>query len=222
MPDTKLTWKNIRDHLRRYGVIYVALIVLAAVGSNLLWTMTTPRVPDERRVLCYLADAYTDPVPLNAVAGELLMEAQAFDPDLRAVEFESLMFADPKNDYTGIMLLMARLATGEGDLFLAGPDAMDALLQADACLPLDDYWNVGWLHQLEPYYADIVDEETGESVRVIAGLKLDSLDALYDLRAMYNEGACLVVAVNGTNIETSMKTAELLVKRLEGEGDAHD
>ena len=124
MPDTSLSWANLKDHLRRYGVIYIVVIGVMLVGANLLWTSTAPRVPEEQRVLIYLADAQSDSEPLNALAADLLTEAQAYDPTLREIAFESLLFADPDQDYTGMMVLMARLAAGEGDLFLAGPKAM--------------------------------------------------------------------------------------------------
>ena len=217
MPDTSLTWKNLKDHFRRYGVIYVVVMGLAAVLSSLLWTMTTPRVPEDQRVLIYVADAYTDVTPLKPITEDVLREAQGYDPTLRAVDVESLRFADPDEDYTGVMVLMTRLAAGEGDVFLAGAKAMDALVQMGACEPLEPYYENGWLDQLEPYYGEVTDPETGETTRFMAGLKLDSLESLLDMRVMYNEGACLAVAVNGSNMETSMKVAELLVERLQGE-----
>lgn len=222
MPDTTLTLSNIKDHLRRYKVVYIVFIVLAVVGADLLWTTTTPQIPEEQRVLIYLADAYTDPAPLNAMADELLEKARAFDPTLEQIRFESLMFTDPDTDYTGMMVLMARLAAGEGDLFFAGPDAMAALTQAGACLPLDDALSAGWMagQGLEPHYGEIVDPDTGETTTLLAGLKLDNLNALINMKAFKNEGGCLAVAANGTNMETSMKVAEMIVEALRGEADA--
>ena len=221
MPDAKLTWASLREHLRRYGVIYIVAIAAALVLANLLWTVTAPRVPEDQRILIYLADAWTDPEPLNALAGDLLTQAQAYDPSLREIAFESLPFADTGNNYTGAMVLMTRLATGEGDLFLAGPDAMAELVAVGGCMDLTDYRAAGWLANLKPFYGDITDPETGEVTTLMAGLKLDGLDALYDMRAFYNETGCLALPANGAKTDTAMKVAELLVNRLEKEADAH-
>ena len=98
MPDTRLTWANLKEHLRRCCVIYAVLIVAAVILSNLLWTMTTPRVPEDERILIYLADSYTDPLPLEALSEALLEETRAFDPAIREVSFESMMFSDTEGD----------------------------------------------------------------------------------------------------------------------------
>ena len=221
MPDTKLTWANLREHLRRCGVIYIVAIAAALIAANLLWTVTTPRIPEDQRILIYLADAWTDPEPLNALAGDLLTQAQAYDPSLREIAFESLPFADTGSDYTGAMVLMTRLATGEGDLFLAGPDAMAELVSVGGCMDLTECRAAGWLEDLEPFYADFTDPETGEITTLMAGLKLDSLDALFDMRAFNNETGCLALPANGAKTDAAMKVAELLVDMLEKEGDAH-
>lgn len=224
MPDTKLTLQNLKDHFRRYATVYAALLIVAAVASNLLWTTTTPRVPEDERVVIYLTDAYSNVEPLKPLAATLLAQGQADDPALREVSFESLMFADPETDYTGVMVLLARLAAGEGDLFLAGPDAMDALVSAGACLPLDDYYAAGWMSDsgLEPYYAEYADPNTGEVTLLLAGFRLDRLNALADMGAFKNAGGFMCVAVNGTNLETTLRTAEALAEALlkESEEDA--
>ena len=66
----------------------------------------------------------------------------------------------------------------------------------------------------------LIREIVGDKTR-LAGLKLDTLDALFELRAFYNEGGALAVAVNSTNQDTAMKVAELLVDRLIEEGKDH-
>lgn len=216
MPDTSLTWNNLKDHFRRYAAAYLVLMIAAAVSANLLWTTTTPRTPEENRVLIYLADAFSQTEPLKPLEARLLEQGQAVDPELREVAFESLLYADPQENYTGPILLMARLAAGEGDVFLAGAEAVKALAQSGACLPLDDYYADGWMADtgLEPWYAEVEDPETGEVARVLEGFKLDPLTALWDEGAFRNEGAYLCVAVNSTNLETSMEVAELMVKDL--------
>ncbi|MBR0366908.1 MAG: hypothetical protein IJH86_00760 [Clostridia bacterium] len=219
MPDTRLTWYNLREHLRKFCLIYAVIIAVALVLGNLLWIATEPRVPENERILIYMADEWSNPEPLDAVAADVLKKLQSEDDTLREVAFESLMFADPAREYTGVMVLMTRLAVGEGDIFLANENAMEALVNAGACLPLDDHWAAGWLNDggLEPYYATVTDQETGESATLLAGLRLDSLTALRQMEAFDNEGAFLVIAANGENIEASLRAAEYLVEDLKKE-----
>lgn len=220
MPDTRLTWSNLREHLRKLGWVYLVAVGIALLAGRLTWIATTPRIPEEARVLIYMADQYSDPDPLDDIAADALRRAQAEDDTLREVRFESLLYADPDVDYTGVMVLMTRLAVGEGDVFLASPDAMESLVNAGACLPLDDYWAAGWLREsgLEPYYAEVTDPDTGETETLLAGIRLDGLDALRERGAFNNEGAFLAIAVNGTNVETSMRVAEIVVEDLKKGG----
>lgn len=214
MPDTHLTWFNIKEHIRKFFLVYVAVVAVVLVAGNLLWISTTPRVPEDQRVLIYMADEWSSPDPLNDIAADVLAKVQAEDDTIREVAFESLLFADPGRDYTGMMVLMTRLAVGEGDIFLANQNAMDALVKSGACMPLDEYWNDGWLSDMPPYYAEITDDETGETTTLLAGLKLDGLGALRAMNAFNNEGAFLAVARNGQNIDASLLAAKYLVERV--------
>ena len=214
MPDTRLTWFNIKEHFRKYIWVYVVVIVAALVTGDLLWTTTTPQLPEEQRVLIYLANPWSSVDPLAPIAEDALNAVKQVDDTLEEVSFETLMFSE--QDYTGTMLLMTRLAAGEGDAFFAGQEAMNALATSGACLPLDEYYEKGWLADsgLEPYYATVTDEETGESATHLAGFRLDSLTALADLEAFDNQGAYLVVMSNSTNLDTTMKVLETIVDDL--------
>ena len=217
MPDTKFSLPALREHLRKYLWIYLIGIAMCLVGSSLLWTTTAPRPSELETVLIYLADNGSNPQPLEGIARHMLEATQPYDETLKLVEFQSLNYME--DDYTSSMLLMTRLAVGEGDAFLASQSVMDALVQSEALLPLDDYVAEGWPgYGLEPYYATWSDEETGESETLLAGLRLDEVDALYDLRAFYNEGAYLCVTANGGNVQTTMKALEVMLQDLM-EGD---
>ena len=222
MPDTKLNWTNIREHLRKHLAIYAAVTIAALILMNLLWTMTTPRIPDDQAVLIYLAGPFADPAPLDGMTADLLARGQAQDPTLRSVELQGLMFNGPEEDYASVMLLMTRLATGEADAFLASPNAMDALVSAGACLPLDEHVAAGWLSGcgLDPRYDTLTDPDTGESVKQLSGFHIDGLTALMDRGVFDNRGACLAVAANGRNIDTTMKVLEYLVEDLAKAGEA--
>lgn len=214
MPDTKFSFRALREHIRRYLWIYIAGIAVCLVLTNLLWTSTRPQIPNDQRITIFMADSYSDPTPLEPIARDMLERTQAFDDALQAVDFQSMLYTE--EEYTSPMLLMTRLAVGEADAFLASQPAMDQLANSQALEPLDDYVAAGWLEEygLEPYYVTLEDEETGEKTTYLAGLRLDSVSALLELRAFNNEGAYLCVTYNGGNVESTMKALEFMLEDL--------
>lgn len=214
MPDTKFSWRALREHLRKYIWLYLLGIALGLLGAELLWTMTRPRIPSTASVNIYLAAEYSNPEPLESFAPDILSRVQADDPSIRQVAFESMMYNDQV--YTSNMLLVTRLAVGECDAFLASPVAMEALVASDALTPLDDALAAGWMGRfgLEPYVVTTQDEESGESRTWTAGLRLDSLDALAQMGAFDNRGAFLCVTGSGGNEAAAMKALEYLVDDL--------
>ena len=91
-----------------------------------------------------MADAWSSPEALDPIARDILEKLQA-DTDIREVEFQSLQYSDPTQDYTSAMLLMTRLAAGDCDAFLCNQDCMNALLMSGVVQPLDDLVAGGWL-----------------------------------------------------------------------------
>ena len=99
---------------------------------------------------------------------------------------------------------------------------MDSLVNSQILVPLDEPVAQGWLAEygLEPYYATLEDEDTGESRTFLAGLRMDTVDVLMDMGVMNNEGAFLCVASNGGNVETTMKALETMMADLTEGQDA--
>ena len=212
MPLTGMTGARLREHLRKYIPYYLIGIVLMLVGTNLLYTTTAPRVPYEQQVLVYLADSVSYVEPMEPLAERALEYGQTVDDTLRSVEFQSMMFIDPEQDYTGSVVLTARLSLGEVDAVIACAKCAEAMAKMGAFLPLDDIAAGGWMADLglEPWYW--TDEETGETA--LAGFCLDSVTELARMGAMNNEGAVLMVTGNGTNQETTLKVLEYIVGEL--------
>ena len=217
MPDTRFSWRALLEHLRKFGAIYLIGIAVCLFGTNLLWTMTAPTIPPEQSVIVYLAAGYSNPEPLSGIANEMLAETQKKDNTLRTVEFQSLQYVESEMDYSGPMALLARLSVGEGDAFLASRQVMDQLVLGGALLPLDEIVESGWMSglELEPYYVTVEDGETGEESTYLAGLRLDTLDALSEMDAFRNEDAFLAIPANGTNQDTTLYALEIMVDALQ-------
>ena len=224
MPDTGLNLANLREHFRRHIAVYLAGIAAMAALTGLLWTATAPRIPSSRSVLIYLVDTYADPAPLDDIAADMLARTRAFDDTLESVEFQGLMYTDPSVNYAGEMLLMTRLSLGEADAFLCCEGAMNRLVSAGAALPLDDYAAAGWLDEygLEPWYATVEYEETGEKRTLLAGYRLDGVDALRALGAFENKGAYLAVAAASDNRDTAVRAVEVMLEDLLAQPEQED
>ena len=55
MPDVKFSWRGLREHLRKYWIIYLVGVALGLFGAELLWTVTRPTIPNDASVDIYLA-----------------------------------------------------------------------------------------------------------------------------------------------------------------------
>ena len=216
MPDTRFSLAMLKEHLRKYFAIYLVGIALCLFGTSLLWTTTRPRPDNDESVIVYMVCGYADAAALKPVSADMLSRCRAEDPRLQQVDFQWLMFGEDENDYTGSMLLMTRLAVGEGDAFLADEKGLAALVQSGAVQPLDDLAAEGWLSEygLEPYEVTLEDEESGERTALLAALRLDAADGLRALGAMDNRGAYLCLSTTSDNPETTRRALEILFEDL--------
>lgn len=216
MPLTGLSFARLKEHIRKYSLIYIVGIIVCVLLSNIVYTSTRPQIPDENTVMVYLVDIMPNAEPLDDLAAQTLAELQPEDETLQSIEFYSLMFNDPAQDYNSAMLLMTRMAAGDCDAYFANELGMQYVANSGVALPLDEYLEAGWMEGLDLQPITFVDEETGESF--IAALSLNNVSALPELGIMYPENGGLVIAANSTNLETTMKTIETMMHTLM-EGD---
>ena len=216
MPLKGITWFRFKEHFRKCLPVYFVGICLCVLMTNLIFTTTRPQTPPEQTVLIYLVDTYSDSTKLDDLLEPALAHGQESDETLQEIRFESIQFDDPSTDYTSAMLIMTRMALGEGDIYLASQMGAEYIAMAEVAMPLDDYIAEGWLAELggEPFV--YTNPETGETFT--AGIDLSNVDALRQRSAFKNEGAYLLVAnANETsegNMETSMDVIEFILQQL--------
>lgn len=219
MPHKGLTWFRLKEHIRKTFLIYVAGIIIMCVFTNLIFTMTRPTVPSEKEVLVYLVDSYSEADGADAgyIAANALEHGRQSDETLELVRFESIGYQGLE-DYASPMLLTARMAVGDGDVYLCSPEAYDYASKAGMPVPLDDHLANGWLSELNPETIEWTNPETGETF--IAGVSLKNLPQLYEVFRFDNEDAYLMMATNSTNLETAFDVVEDIIYSLM-EGDIH-
>ena len=86
MPDTKLTLRALKEHLRKFVWIYIIGIALCLVGTSLLWTTTAPQPGIDEKVTIYLSDIGSNPEPLQPIAEHMLEQTRPLDEKLQLVE----------------------------------------------------------------------------------------------------------------------------------------
>jgi ABC-type glycerol-3-phosphate transport system substrate-binding protein len=221
MPITKFSWASLKENIRKFAVVYLVGILITIACTNLLWTTTRPRIPDDQSVTVYLAAEYSNPQALDKLAEQMLEDGKAYDETLEEVVFYGLTYGNPETDYTGSMVMATRLSTGEGDVYIANEYALANLQAAEAPLDLQPYLDAGWLEGLdvEPYIMDKYEvDNTGEIIGIngsyIGAIRLDNVDNLYKWGCMDNEGAYLVIACNGTNIDTTIHSVDFMLRAL--------
>ena len=213
MPPKGLTKARLAEHIRKYSPIYIIGIVVMLFLTNIIYTSTRPQTPYEREVLIYLADGYANVDALNANAAAYVDYGKQIDDTLESVEFDTLLYNNPAEDYTASYLLMTRVALGNADAFFASSICAQSLFSMDIALPLNDYLDTGWMADagLEPI--TVVNEETGETY--IGGLSLTSVNGLAEMGALANQDAVLIIPSNSSNIETSMAVVERVIRDIQ-------
>jgi len=119
------------------------------------------------------------------------------------------------------MVLATRLSTCEADALICNESALANLQGSEAALDLQPYLDAGWLEGLdvEPHTLEIYDFELDGTIKDVLGsytgaIKLDNVDGLYKNGVMDNTGAYLVITNNGTNIETTLETIDVMMRAL--------
>lgn len=214
MPLTGLTWKRFCEHLKKNSPIYLIGIVAMALLGNILFTTTRPQTPDDQEVLIYLVDGYAQSELLDDLCAEALVYGQQNDETLLEVRSESITYTE--DDYYSPMVLMARMAIGDGDVYIANDSVIEYLAAEGICTPLDSYVEEGWLSELnlESWYYTETDEDTGEETTYLAALKLNNIPQLQENGIVASENMYLVIASNGSNPETSMDVISYMLKQI--------
>lgn len=212
MPHSGLSWFRLKEHIRKFGAIYIVGCIICAIFGNIVFTATTPKTPIEQEVLVYVADSYTATSKLDHVAEEMLAYGQINDETLLEIDFEDMQFSNPEEDTYSMMMLATRLALCEGDAFIASSYCTDALLRHEVYLPLDEYLANGWLEGLDVEPLAYTSETTGETC--IAAIRLDNVTALAELGAINYNGATLMIMNNSTNLETTLDVLDHMLRNM--------
>lgn len=146
MPNTKLTWAALKNHMHYGKWIYAAIAIGAYFIGSMLFTTTAYRPPADRKVDFEIVGFIADTEPVQKIAEALLPDAQAADPTLEAVNVYSIQYSgDPETDMYGVQKFTVMIAAREGSVYVLTRDLLEQLASQGALLPLDAYIESGVL-----------------------------------------------------------------------------
>ena len=183
--------------------------------SDIIFTATRPQTPDENLVKFYVIDSYADSSMFDNLSESLLATLQPDDETLREISFEGVNYTDTESsDYYTTMVLMVRMAAGDGDAYISNEGGYLYTAVSGVYLPLDEYIANGWLAEYDMESVEYTDAETGESY--IAALKFATPDSLKALRVTGDE-TYIGIAGNTTNLESTMRVIEEFLRVTMGQ-----
>ena len=128
---TPLTKERLRTHFSYSLWKYALLAVLAIFGWNILYSVTQPQVPEEKKIIVGVYAPYAAEENLNAYMENVRSELM---PDMEEM-LASIMMAD---DMYGDMILSTRIVARECDIYVLPRTQFQSYAAQGAFMPLEE------------------------------------------------------------------------------------
>ncbi len=127
---TPVTKKRLTDHFTYAWWKYALLIILSFTGWNLIYSMTQPRVPEEKKIIVGMYGVGT-----GYNLDDYMLEVQRIHlPEMEDVSPMDIM---PDETY-GDMVLTTRVIANECDIYILPTAQFQNWANQGACQPLDE------------------------------------------------------------------------------------
>ena len=202
---TPVNSQTLKHHFTYSWWKYLLVLIAGIFAVNLIFTVTAPRIPDEKKVEFYVY-GLVDEQGLSAYMERVRVNEM---PEMESMTYVSFY----QDDTYGPMQLMTHVAAREGDVYLLRRDDFLSYASAGAFMPLEDD------EELMAFFSDAgVDLRRGwrtltESDEThLYGIPADVLPGLNYLCYAEN-GYLSVLAANG-NDEKVMKFLRILCRDM--------
>ena len=200
---TPVNRRTLKQHLTYNWWKYLLLLVIGVFGVDLLYTVTAPRIPDDRKVDFFIY-GNVDLEKLTEYTEKVRLEEM---PDLETIQIVTLYM----DDQYGPMQLMTYIAAGEGDVYLLSREDFLSLASEDAFVPLEeDPALMETLSGVDLQRGWRKNTETGENH--LYGIPQDKLPGLSQYA--YAKDGFLCRPVSGGNQENAMKFLQILCRDM--------
>ena len=202
---TPINAETLRHHLTYSWWKYVLVLIAGIFLVNLIFTVTAPRIPEDKRVDFYVY-GLSDSESLNAYMEKVRSEKM---PDMQSMTSLTMF----PNDAYGPMQLMTYMSAQEGDVFLLTRDEFLSYASSGAFLPLeDDEELMGIFNEagidLRRGWRTLADSDETHLYGILADM-LPGLNAL-----CYADNGFLTVTVYNGNQENVMKFLRILCRDM--------
>ena len=224
MPDTRITREKLKNHWMYSSWKYLLMVVIFIAGWNLTYSVTEYRPPREKRLEMYvLSTAYNDE-GLRALQEELAPEFVGLEEgDMEAFTIFTMNYGEEGDTY-GPQVLMTRLASWEGDVYLVNEETLTSFIVQELALPLDEYIADGTLN-VEGYDLETAtraepagEDEDGNVIysgaRHVYALPAQNMYGLLDEGLVDNRGMYFVVMSYTDKPETCIELLNVLSERF--------
>ena len=144
VPNTKLTRQRWKDHMYYGKWIYIVLAIVAVFVTDLLYSTTEYRPPDERKVTVqFVSSSASMAETVEQTTEQILSAVLPMDETLERVEFFALNFSGDDSDYYGAQKFFVELAAGENDVYVGSRAVLNSIIDQGAAIPLDEYIDSG-------------------------------------------------------------------------------
>ena len=202
---TPVSAESLRQHFTYNWWKYLLLAVIGFFAVDILYTVTAPRIPDDKKVEFYIY-GYSDQDQLDAYMAGVRRD---YMPDMESMTSHLIV----NDDTYGAMMLTTYMAAGEGDLYLLPRDQFLSLAGQGALVSLEDNAELmDWFNQrgLSLQNGWRKNTETGETH--LCGIPQEKIPGL--IQYAYAQDGYVCVVVTGGNIDNTMKFLNYLVRDL--------
>ena len=202
---TPLNLKTLKNHLTYNWWKYLLALVAGTFLVDMLFTVTSPRIPDNKRVDFYIY-GYSNS---QALADYMDNVRETEMSDMETLTFNTLSM---DNTY-GPMQLTTYISVGEGDLYYIPREEYLSLASGGAFYPLEEdeelmaMFDEAGLNRRRGWRTIDDTDETH-----LFGIPADLLPGL--MNYCYTEDGYIAVLYGGGNIENTMKFLRILVRDM--------
>ena len=202
---TPVNSRTLKNHFTYSWWKYLLVLVAGIFLVNLIFTVTAPRIPEDKKVEFYIYGLADD----NALSAYLENVRVTEMPDMEAVT-HSVLFQDQTY---GAMTLVTHIAAHEGDIYLMPRDEFLSYAASGAFAPLEDdealmsFFSEAGVDLTRGWRTLSDSDETH-----LYGIPLEALPGLNSL--CYVENGFLAVTIYNGNMDNVMEFCRLLCREM--------
>jgi len=239
MPNTKMTKDRMKNHWHYSKMIYVAVVIIAAMLADLLFTVTVYHAPNERRVDIHLISHYinfeadTSPATEEMLAvgkayeierdraAGIDVDAEDYEAPLQEVTVVGMMYDENSEDsYYQQQKYSLTLAAQEGDIFILSREMMNGLAEQGYLTDLTPYIESGMLNPGEMkramYYEYTDPYEEPSDRKCVYGLATDELTGMYRSLGVDYREKYMVILSYCANPDTAASIMQWMIDEYVG------